>query len=104
MESKRKSSACSLIVDWMNRVLFHRIQSGSEPVDHHVDRVRPDLIGFRVVACERMPVGYEVIAFIIAVILKGNPVRKRTVKIAQMELSRGSHPAQYPFSCQVFLL
>ncbi len=80
---------------------FHRIKAGREPVDHHVDGVRPDFIGFRVIARECMPVGYEVIAVIRAVVLQCNPVRKRTMKVAQMELSRGPHPAQNPFSWSI---
>ncbi len=101
MESRRKSSRMFLDGRLDEEGAFLRIQTGGEPVDHHVDRVRPDLVRGRVVARERMPVGHKVVAFVIAVILQGNPVRKRAVEIAQMELPRGSHPAQNPFSGQI---
>ena len=85
------------------RALF-RIQSGGESVHRHVEHIGADLAGIGIVAREGVPVGHEIIAFVIAVVLQSDPIGQGPVKIAQMELARGSHPAQNPFPGQKVLL
>ncbi len=51
-----------------------RIQAGGKPVDHHVDGVRPDPARIGVVARQRMPIGNEIKAIVIALILERDPV------------------------------
>ena len=64
--SSRYSSACSGTSDWTKSVLFSGSMPGADPVGDVVERVVDDRVGGGVVARQRVPVGDEVEAVVLA--------------------------------------
>ena len=72
-----------------------RVDAGGEPVDHHVPDVLLDDFRLLVVRRERMPVGDEEIARILA--LQPHPVLERAVIVAEVQTARRAHSRHHPF-------
>ena len=76
-----------------------RVQACSEKVDRHLNRVFVEIASPGVVRRERMPVRYEVKAFMIGVgfVLEPHPVFQRADVVAQMQTAGSPHPAEDSF-------
>ena len=70
-----------------------RVEAGGQPVDDHVLFIGSNRRGLLVARRERVPVGREEEALEICAPLERHPVHERAVKVAQVELSGGTHPA-----------
>src|SRR6185312_2950491 len=83
---------------------YLRIESGSEIVEHHVDRALLYRGRIGVVAGKRMPIGDEEIRVVL--VLQLYPVSERTDVVAQMQLARRTHTAQdaLPASCATLVV
>ncbi len=79
---------------------FGRIEAGGQPVHHHIQAVLPNVLCRCVFTGDRMPIGDEVKAVVVAAVLQFDPVPQRAVQISKVQPSCGPHPAENPFSCQ----
>ena len=70
------------------------IEACGQPVYGHFPAVEGNLGRMGVFRCEGVPVGNEVVA-LVAFLLEGHPVLQGSQIVAQVEQSRGPHPAQY---------
>jgi hypothetical protein len=66
------------------------VNSCSEPIDHHIDRVLVDIIGIKI-SSKDMPISNQMEVFVI--ILEVNPIFESTYVMPYMELACGTHPA-----------
>src|SRR5512134_347236 len=68
---------------------LRRIDAGREPVDHHLPDVLLDHFRSVVMGGERVPVGDEEEARVLA--LKAHPVLKRPVEVPEVQVAGGAH-------------
>ncbi len=71
-----------------------RVDTRSEPVDHHVEGVLLDVAGILVAGRQRVPVRHEEEAFV--AVLQLEPVPDDAVIMAQVQPAGRTHPREYP--------
>ena len=97
IESSRWSSACSGTGDCMKILDFCGIEAGGEKIGGDFDGVLRDWRGVGVVRGQRVPVGDEVKAFVLRIVLELDPVFERAEVVADVEAAGGAHAAQDSF-------
>src|ERR1700722_7163619 len=72
-----------------------RVEPCRKVVGNDLNRILGDLRCVRVIAGQRMPVGNEVEAVVLRIVLQPNPILQRAKIMPDVQPSRGTHPADY---------